>query len=509
MTKLPRLDSTLTEAKIDAAIVLVDSLGKVASAGGAKNAAALETVLSKLKRSGAFTGKSGSVCFVRFGGFAKAEHLLLGGLGDPAELTEERLRVLGANLYSKLLAERIASAVVYLDSLLEAKKIPGALTVETLIRSLGEGLTLPAYEIQKFGKKDSTPEASGLKTLSFFTHDKTVKSKVDTTLPLLKATAEAIGVTRDWSNAPSNHGTPEYFAAEARKLAKTHGLKITVLNERDCAREKMNLFLGVGQGSEREGRFVVVEYKPKGVKSPKTIALVGKGITFDSGGISIKPSLKMEEMKHDMTGAATVMGAILLASKMKARNRIIAIMAFTENMPDGDAIQPGNVITGRAGKSVEIWNTDAEGRLILADALDYAQDFKPDAMIDVATLTGAVGVALGKQCCAVLGTSDKVIDRLRQLGDQLGERAWPLPLYDDYFEDLKSDCADMKNVANDPLGGTIRGAIFLKQFVRKSTPWAHLDIAYTANSMGHVAWCPRKGASGMHVRTLARFAAEF
>jgi leucyl aminopeptidase len=255
-----------------------------------------------------------------------------------------------------------------------------------------------------------------------------------------------------------------------------------------------------------------MEYRPKGVgrsKKSKTIALVGKGITFDSGGISIKPALRMEEMKHDMTGAATLMGALMLASMWKSPNRIVGIFAFTENMPDGTAIQPGNVITSRAGKTVEIINTDAEGRLILADVLDYAQEFKPDVILDSATLTGAVSVALGKHCCAILGTDDSVIEEVRSAGMKHGERIWQLPLYDEYFEDLKSDVADMKNSANDGLGGTIRGAIFLKQFIKKNTPWVHLDIAATAYNMSHLSYCPKRGGSGKYVRAVAQFCMDF
>ena len=281
------------------------------------------------------------------------------------------------------------------------------------------------------------------------------------------------------------------------------------MTEAEAAKEKMGLFLGVGQGAQRERSFVVLEYVPKGVKKYKTIALVGKGVTFDSGGISIKPSMRMEDMKHDMTGAATVMGAIALAASWKVPHRVIAMMAFTENMPDGNAIQPGNVLTSRSGKTVEIINTDAEGRLILADALDYAQDSEPDVIVDVATLTGAVSIALGKQCCAVLGNNDHVMESLCRAGKSNGEKIWQLPLFDEYFDDLKSDCADMKNAANDSYGGTIRGAIFLKQFIKKEIPWAHLDIAAMAYNLGHVSYYPKKGASGAYVRTLAQFIADF
>lgn len=226
---------------------------------------------------------------------------------------------------------------------------------------------------------------------------------------------------------------------------------------------------------------------------------------MDTGGISIKPSSRMEDMKHDMTGAATLFGATLLAAKRKLNKRVITVLAFTENMPDGDAITPGCVITGRNGKTVEIINTDAEGRLILADALDYAQDFKPDCMINAATLTGAVAVALGKQCCGLMTNDEELGAKLIAAGKDTHERMWQLPMYDEYFEDLKTDCADMKNSANDSYGGTIRGGIFLKQFIRKGQSWAHLDIAAMAYGMGHVPYYPKKGGSGMYVRAVANF----
>lgn len=381
------------------------------------------------------------------------------------------------------------------------------------IRAFAEGLVLGAYQFVKHKSGGASKGAySGPSRLVFIVAGKAEKSRLEAELRLVRAIAVAVNVTRDWSNEPSNIGTPEFFAAESKRMAREYGLKCKVLSERDCAREKMGLFLGVGQGAEREGKIVVLEYQPKktrGARKAKTIALVGKGVTFDSGGISIKPSMRMEEMKHDMTGAATVMGATLLAAAWGVPNRIVSVMAFTENMPDAAAIQPGNVLTSRAGKTVEIINTDAEGRLVLADALDYVQDFRPDAIVDVATLTGAVSVALGKLCCGIMGNEDTLIGALLQAGEHNGERIWQLPLFDEYFEDLKSDTADMKNSANDSYGGAIRGAIFLKQFIRKGVRWAHLDIASTSTNLGHLPYYPRRGASGAYVRTLARFSADF
>lgn len=478
-----------------------------------------EALIEKFRRNGCFTASHGTLSYLRFGGNDPVENVLFIGLGLPTEASEEKFRAAGGHAWQRLKQEKNKCVLIQADSFFGVKRLPANLSHSVLIRAFCEGLLLSAYEFNKYKSKGETsPSVSKIQIL---THEKGLKQFLDKELPKLHALAEAVGVTRDWSNEPSNFGTPEYYAAEARKLAKQFGLRCTVLSEKEAQREKMGLFLGVGQGAEREGKIVVLEYNPPGTKNLKkgnpfkTIALIGKGITFDSGGISIKPSLKMEEMKHDMTGAATMMGAILLASRWQVPNRVIAVLAFTENMPDGNSIQPGNILKSRAGKTVEVINTDAEGRLILADAMDFAQDLKdtrgqkPDVLIDAATLTGAASIALGKHCCAILGNDDMLIETIRRAGEGCGERLWQLPLFDEYFEDLKSDYADMKNSANDSNGGTIRGAIFLKQFVRKGVLWAHLDIANTATHLGHLPYHPKKGASGAYVRTLAKFLADY
>jgi leucyl aminopeptidase len=445
-----------------------------------------------------FTAQLGAIQFLRFTDLKDtlAPHTLFVGLGSVKEFTEEKARQAAGHVMNRARIEKSDVLVVDADS------------IGKNVRAFAEGLILTAYEFKKYQTDDKKPRAKFPEKIVFVTNDKKTKSLLESELPKAQAIGEAANVTRDWSNEPSNLGTPEYYAGEAAKLAKRFGLKCRILSEQDAKKEKMGLYLGVGQGSEREGKIVVLEYTPK--NSKKTVALVGKGITFDSGGISIKPALKMEEMKHDMTGAATVMGALILASLWEVKNKVVGILAFTENMPDGTAIQPGNVLTSRSGKTVEIINTDAEGRLILADVLDYACDMKPNAIIDIATLTGAVGIALGKMCCAVLGNNESLIKKIQSAGDIHGERIWQLPLYDEYFEDMKSDCADIKNSVNDSYGGTIRGAIFLKQFIKKDIAWAHLDVAYTCyNASPYQSYLPKKGANGAYVRTLAQFAADF
>ncbi|OFZ82536.1 MAG: hypothetical protein A2583_10235 [Bdellovibrionales bacterium RIFOXYD1_FULL_53_11] len=465
--------------------------------------------VSAVKKAGKFNAKCGSLDFIRFGGRKPAANLLLAGFGRPAALTAEKARSAGAHAWSKLAAEKSTTAAFSADLFLAAKGL-GHDAAE-LLGAFAEGLSLASYKFDKYKSKKESAKDRPAKII-FAVRDKKNATRLSAALVRARAISEAVNLARDWSNEPSNTGTPEHFAAEAAKIAKSTGIKCLVLGPKEIAKERMDLLLAVNQGSRREPRVVVLEYAPKDAAKCKTVALVGKGVTFDSGGISIKPSLRMEDMKHDMSGASTIMGAVLLSARLKVPNRVLGVMAFVENMPGGAAVQPGNIIKARSGKTVEIINTDAEGRLILADALDYTQDLgphKPDIIIDAATLTGAVSVALGKQCCAALGNDDKLFEAVRDAGSDCGERIWQLPLYDEYFEDMKSDAADMKNSCNDANGGTIRGAIFLKQFIRPKTRWVHLDIAAMAYGAAHIDYHPKRGASGMYVRTLARLAETY
>ncbi|MBL7717015.1 MAG: leucyl aminopeptidase [Bdellovibrionales bacterium] len=460
-----------------------------------------QTVLEDVREQDGFSAKAGTISFLRFMGKGGAQNLLLVGAGtDADDLTVEKMRVAGAAALAKAQAEKLARLEIQFESL------PSRVDFKHVVAFL-EGMILSAYKYEgpkpKEGVKPMAPEVVVL------TADKTCGQNFEKEIEKLIAVGEALTITRNWSNFPSNYGTPLFYAEEAVKLAKAAGLKAKVLNQAECKKQGMNLFLGVGVGSDRPPAMVVLEYTPPAGSKGKNIALVGKGVTFDSGGISIKPALRMEDMKHDMTGAATVMGAVWLAAKMKVSNRIVAVMGFTENMPSGKAQQPGNVIIGRSGKAVEIINTDAEGRLLLGDALDLAQDYKPDVIVDVATLTGAVSVALGKICCGILGNDDSLVQSLIKAGDLQGERLWQLPLFDEYLEDIKSDVAEIKNSCNDASGGTIRGAMFLKQFIKKGTPWAHMDIAGTAYHTTHLPYFPKKGSNGQFVRTLAHFVQNY
>ena len=318
--------------------------------------------------------------------------------------------------------------------------------------------------------------------------------------PRVRAVAEAVNTVRDLGNAPSNVMTPSRLAERAVEVCKTVGVKCTVYGKKDIERMKMGGLIAVNRGSIEEPRFVVMEHAPK--KSSKHVALVGKGITFDSGGISIKPSEKMEEMKFDMCGAAAVIGIIEAAAKLEIPVKVTGIFATTDNLPSGSAYKPGEIITMMSGKTVEIVNTDAEGRMILGDALHYASQLKPDHIVDYATLTGACVVALGADAAGLFSNNDELAQKLIESGERVGERLWRMPVWDDYKDLIRSDWADMKN-SGGRWGGAISAAVFLKEFV-DCPSWAHLDIAGTAYAESEN---PReaRGANGAGVRVTVDF----
>jgi leucyl aminopeptidase len=314
-----------------------------------------------------------------------------------------------------------------------------------------------------------------------------------------RAFARGENLARTLQQRPGNLATPEHLAATALQLAETHGFEATILGPRELERERMGALLAVAAGSDQEPRLIVLEHRG-GPEGDAPLVLVGKGLTFDSGGISMKPPAGMEDMKFDMSGGAAVLGAMAAIGELALALNVVGVVPSSENLVNGRATKPGDVITTRAGKTVEVINTDAEGRLILADALDYAVErFRPRAMVDCATLTGACVVALGHQAAALLGTDEALIEALRDAGDRSGERCWPLPLWEAYRKQLDSPVADLKNVGGRP-AGTITAALFLKEFVGE-VPWAHLDIAGTAYGEPRSPW-HRPGGFGFPTRLL-------
>jgi leucyl aminopeptidase len=299
---------------------------------------------------------------------------------------------------------------------------------------------------------------------------------------------------------PPNRCTPAFLAETAEELGRTHGFAVTVLGKAAIEAEGMGALLAVNQGSATEPRFIVVEYKGAGDAAP--VVLVGKGITFDAGGISIKPAASMEEMKYDMSGAAAVLGALEMVGRLKPKLNVVGVIPSTDNMPGGRAVRPSDVVKAHSGKTIEIVNTDAEGRLILADALSYVKRFKPAAVLDAATLTGTCVIALGHTASAVMGNDDALVEEVRRAGERSGERVWPLPMYDEYRELNKSDIADVKNSGGRP-AGTISAGWFLREFV-EGYPWVHIDVAGTAYS-GSDSPPMAKGPAGVPMRLFAEF----
>jgi leucyl aminopeptidase len=462
------------------------------------------TEVHDLSKSGVFTGAAKSAFFIR-GSYIEKTNLIVAGLGSKKNFVGEKARQTGAAVYAKMAAEKVARLGIDVDLLLKSAGKP---QVETLLCAFLEGLYLASYTFDKY--KTGQKSKSKWTEIQLVSTQSKNKGWLEELAAKVLITIDSVFTTRDFSNEPSNYGTPQYYAEECSKLAKRFGLKCKIMDEAQARKENMHLYLSVSAGSDREAHVVILEYTPKSAtKSTKLVSLVGKGVTFDSGGLSIKPSMRMEDMKHDMTGAATMLGATLMAARLGCKNKLVTILLFTENMPNGKATQPGNIITARNGKTVEIINTDAEGRLILADGLDLAQDYQPDVMVNAATLTGACSVALGKLASALFSTDPKLTQQLMAASSTAEEALWELPLWDEYFEDIRSQYADMMNSANDSNGGTIRGAIFMKQFIRPGVKWAHVDIANRAYDQGYLPYAPRKGSSGIYVRTFAHFAMNF
>jgi len=353
-----------------------------------------------------------------------------------------------------------------------------------------------AYSFDHY--KSKKPEALKLQQLSFIC-DASQQSPCKQAIQYAKALALGVNTTKDLGNQPGNVCTPSYLANEAKKLAKSSDLITTkVLEEKDMEKLNMGAFLSVSKGSTEPGKLIIMEYRG-GKKSDAPHVLVGKGITFDSGGISLKPGLQMDEMKYDMCGAASVMGIMTALTELKPKLNIIGVIASAENMPAGNASKPGDIVTTASGQTVEILNTDAEGRLVLCDALTYVERFKPASVVDIATLTGACIVALGHNTSAVMSNDDELARELLDAGTSANDKAWQLPIWDEYQSQLDSPFADMQNIGGKG-AGSITAACFLSRFT-KTYKWAHMDIAGTA----WVSGGPEKGATGRPVPLLLRY----
>lgn len=376
----------------------------------------------------------------------------------------------------------------------------GDLELEPAARAAAEGLLLGSHSDRRYksGEQDDPPVRRGL-----VVYPEPATAALERAVVVGSALGEAANRARELADAPGNVLSPRLFAEQAAELAGASGVAVEVLDQAAIEELRMGLLLGVARGSAEPPRLIVMRHEPAGAPREPVLGLIGKGVTFDSGGISIKPADRMEQMKHDMAGGAAVVCAMRAIGKLGVPNRVIGIVPAAENMPGGRAIRPGDVLTGASGKTVEVINTDAEGRLILADALWYARELGATHLVDVATLTGACVVALGHAASGLFGQPESWVESLQQAAARAGERVWPLPLYPEYDEQLRSETADLANVGG-RAGGACTAAAFLKAFAA-DVPWAHVDIAGTAWA-DEASAAQSKGATGAMVRTLTELA---
>jgi leucyl aminopeptidase len=424
-----------------------------------------------------------------------ARRLVLIGVGkSSAEVDAESLRRFAGHAVRAAESMKVSELAIALPA--------SELAVEEAAQAVAEGAVLAAWryrELKTGVGEDEPPAAVEVATLLVSPPS---ESAAAPGVERGVIVAEAENVARDFQSRPGNVATPTALGESARELAARWGLEVDVLGPDRLREERMNALLAVAQGSAQEPRLIVLRHNG-GAADEAPLVLVGKGLTFDAGGISIKPALKMEDMKFDMSGGAAVLGAMTAVARLKLPRNVVGIVPSSENLVGAAAMKPGDVITTRAGITVEVINTDAEGRLILCDALDYAVEMKPEAMVDCATLTGAVVIGLGHHAMAVLGTDPGVVADLRAAGDATGERCWELPLWPEYRKQLESPTADVKNVGGRP-AGTITAATFLREFV-KDVPWGHLDVAGTAYGDGNGISYRRAGGYGVPTRLLVEW----
>ncbi len=452
---------------------------------------ALDGAISQLISQGEIKGKLNEITIIHSLGKLPAARVVVAGLGKQPALSQDKVRGVVAETCRFLRQKGIDS----IATVAQGAGIAG-ISLETAVQAVTEGALLGVYSFRRHITKEA--EYGEIKELTIVEPD-------ETKLPLLeqacyegRVLAEATNLARDMVNEPANHMTPSHMAEIAAKLAESYRLELSVLEQEQMQELGMGALLGVSQGSQQPPKLIVLHYKG-GDSTQLDVALAGKGVTFDSGGISIKPSEGMGEMKGDMAGGAAVMAAISAIAQLKPKINVAAIIPATENLPSGNALKPGDILTAMNGKTIEIISTDAEGRLILADALSYTKKLDAKHMIDVATLTGACRVALGDVCSGAFGNNQELIDRVIAAGAEAGEPIWQMPMYEEYKEQNRSDVADIKNVGG-RYAGAITAAQFLAEFVG-DTPWVHLDIAGTSVSDKERAYLVR-GATGVPVRTL-------
>ena len=448
--------------------------------------------ISSLLRRGDITGKLEQTLLLPHFPQALADRVLLVGCGSERGLDDRAYRKAVTAMLIRLADCGATDAVSYLAEL-SVKGRDLAWRIQDAVQTVEATL----YRFDQLKSQKDTPRRP-LRKFTFAVPGRRELPVGERAISVGTAISKGISLTRDLGNLPGNICTPTYLAAEARKLGETYQkMQVTILDEAEIAELGMGALLSVARGSRQEPKFIIMEYQGAD-KDTRPIVLVGKGVTFDAGGISIKPAAAMDEMKYDMCGAASVLGTLTACAELDLPLRVIGLVPSSENLPDGNANKPGDIVTSLSGQTVEVLNTDAEGRLLLCDALTYAERYQPKAVVDIATLTGACIVALGNVTHGLLGNHGALVNDLLAAGRASGDRAWELPLWDEYQDLLKSNFADMANIGG-RAAGTITAACFLSRFAEKFH-WAHLDIAGTAWLSGE-----KKGATGRPVPLLSRF----
>ena len=450
-------------------------------------------LIKSLMASGDIDGRPGNVLLVPFPSGIQAKRLLLVGVGDKPDIDDLASAALAAA--RQLCSTRSVSAVVTLTEI----AVTGT-DATTRARVISQAIQEASYRFNQLKTskgKEAARRQCTVNRVSLLASSGKNDTAMRTGIQEACAIANGVALAKDLSNLPGNLCTPSYLANQARKLGKSHKLKVNVLDEAKMKALGMGALLSVSRGSREPARLIVMEHQG-GQRSDKPVVLVGKGLTFDAGGISLKPAAAMDEMKYDMCGGASVFGAMVAASELKLKLNVIGIIPSSENLPDGAANKPGDIVTSMSGKTIEILNTDAEGRLILCDALTYAERYKPAAIIDIATLTGACVVALGHPATGLFSPDDKLAEELLACGESARDRAWRMPIWDEYQKQLNSPFADIANIGG-RTAGAVTAACFLSRFT-KNMAWAHLDIAGTAWHSG-----ANKGATGRPVSMLTRF----
>ncbi len=485
------LNTDLAQIKDEAVAVTFFEGEKVLKGKGKLLDSLLSSGISNLMKAGDFTGKAGQVAVLYPQNGYATKRVFLIGLGKKDKFDLDKIRTAGGRAVQKAKELKLKRfAFIYPDN------VPGRFQTQDVAQALTEGVILANYEMAKYKTVDKDKIVT-IDEVAIIEKDSKKATVINRGREIGEITSWSACLTRDWVNFPPNELTPTKLADETRKLALKYNVKCQALTPDEIKKLGMGALLGVAKGSQEPCRFIILEYNG-GQKTESPVVLVGKGITFDSGGISIKPAENMDQMKGDMAGAATVISAGLGAARLKLPVNLVVLVPTTENLPSGTAYKPGDILTSMSGKTIEVLNTDAEGRVVLADALHYAGRYKPKAVIDLATLTGACVVALGNVACGMMGTDDKLKNRLKDASKKTAEKVWELPLFEEYEEQIKSGIADVKNTGGRP-AGTITAALFLKMFT--DYPWVHLDIAGMDLEEKGKAYVP-KGGSGYGVRLL-------